>query len=146
MVILVAVVAFGYLLKPAGLILATFVLTVVAAEPGFTWTRKDFQMLPIYVAVGVVLAYLTLLVSPWIRQALLAVFSAIGLSLNATLVLIFVEIGLCGVLAFTAGRHKWPQVTASQIAVLSYVLAVFSVAAFVHGLGLPMNVWPDILE
>jgi len=145
-VILVAVVAFGYLLKPAGLILATFVLTVVAAEPGFTWTRKDFQMLPIYVAVGVVLAYLTLLVSPWIRQAVLAVFGAIGLSLNATLVLIFVEIGLCGVLAFMAGRQKWPQVTASQIAALSYVLAVFSVAAFVHGLGLPMNVWPDILE
>jgi len=145
-IILFAVVVFGYLLKPIGLILATFILTVVSAEPGFSWTRKDFQMLPIYVAVGIVLAYLTLLVSPWIRQALLAVFGAIGLSLNATLVLIFVEIGSGAVLAFFAGRHKWPQATAGQITVLSYILAVFSVAAFVHGLGLPMNIWPAFLE
>jgi len=145
-VILVAVVAFGYLLKPLGVVLTVFILMAVSTVPGFPWTRKDFQMLPIYAAAGVGLTYLTLLVSPWIRQALLAFWSTIGLNLNATLVLIFVELGLGAGVAFLAGRYKWPQATASQVTVLSYALAVFSVAAFVHGLGLPLNIWPAFLE
>ena len=33
-----------------------------------------------------------------------------------------------------------------EVAMMSAVLAVFSVLAFVHGLGLPMNVWPGIWE
>jgi len=48
------------------------------------------------------------------------------------------------VLAFFAGRYKWPQITAGHVTVLSFALAVFSVASFVHGLGLPMNVWPSL--
>jgi len=42
-----------------------------------------------------------------------------------------------------AGGHefKWKEVT-----LLSVLLAVFSVYAFVKGLGLPMNIWPDFLE
>jgi len=145
-VILAAVVIFGYLLKPLGLVPAIFVLTVVSAVPGFTWTRKDIQMLPVYLGVALVLSYLTLLVAPWTQRAVFGALGAIGLPVPATLALIFTEIGLCGALGILAGRHKWPQVTASQITILSYILAVFSVASFVHGLGLPMNVWPSIWE
>jgi putative tricarboxylic transport membrane protein len=145
-VVLFAVVLFAYMLKPLGLVLAVFILTIVSALPGFTWTRKDFQMLPAYAAVGVLLAYLTLVVSPWIQNPVLAVFGAVGLNLPPVLALIFVEIGLGGVLAFFAGRYKWPQITAGHVTVLSFVLAVFSVASFVHGLGLPMNVWPSLWE
>ena len=32
-----------------------------------------------------------------------------------------------------------------EVTILFVILAVFSVFAFVHGLGLPMNVWPAIL-
>src|SRR6202162_4459293 len=60
-VVLFAVVLFGYLLKPLGLVLAVFTMTTVSAVPGFAWTRKDFQMLPAYLAVGVLLTYLTLI-------------------------------------------------------------------------------------
>ncbi len=145
-VVLLSVVIFGYALKPLGLVLAVFIMTTVSAVPGFAWTRKDFQMLPAYAAVGVLLTYLTLAVSPPIQRLVLAVFGAVGLNFPPVLALIFVEIGLGGVLAFFAGRYKWPQITAGQVTVLSFALAVFSVASFVHGLGLPMNVWPSIFE
>ncbi len=50
-----------------------------------------------------------------------------------------------GLLVFISawGGHefKWKEVT-----IMSAVLAAFSVAAFVKGLGLPMNIWPGILE
>jgi len=145
-VVLFAVVMFGYLLKPLGLVLAVFAMTTVSAVPGFAWTRKDFQMLPAYLAVGVLLTYLTLVVSSWIQHPVLAVFGAVGLNLPPVLVLLLVEIGLGAVLAFFAGRYKWPQITAGHVTVLSFALAVFSVASFVHGLGLPMNVWPSLWE
>src|SRR5438309_5604902 len=145
-VVLLSVVIFGYALKPLGLVLAVFIMTTVSAVPGFAWTRKDFQMLPAYLAVGVLLTYLTLVVSPPMQRLVLAVFGAVGLNFPPVLALIFVEIGLGGVLAFFAGRHKWPQATAAQVTVLSFALAVFSVASFVHGLGLPMNVWPSLWE
>ena len=145
-VVLLSVVIFGYALKPLGLVLAVFIMTTVSAVPGFAWTRKDFQMLPAYAAVGVLLTYLTLVVSPPIQRLVLAVFGALGLNFPPVLALIFVEIGLGGVLAFFAGRYKWPHATAAQVTVLSFALAVFSVASFVHGLGLPMNVWPSLFE
>jgi hypothetical protein len=50
-----------------------------------------------------------------------------------------------GLLIFGAalGGHefKWKEIT-----LLFVGLAIFSVFAFVRGLGLPMNVWPGILE
>jgi hypothetical protein len=145
-VVLSAVVLFGYLLKPIGVVPAIFVLIVISALPGFTWTRKDYVMVPAYVAGGLVLTYLTLLVSPWVTRAVVAAFGAIGVSLSATLTLILTEMVLGGVLGYLGGRYKWPHVTAAQVTILSYALAVFSVAAFIHGLGLPINIWPSIWE
>jgi len=145
-VVLFSVVMFGYLLKPLGLVLATFAMTTVSAVPGFAWTRRDFQMLPAYLAVGVLLTYLTLAVSPSMEHVVLVVFGAVGLNMPPVLALMLVEFALCGVLAFYAGRYKWPQITAGHVTVLSFTLAVFSVAAFVHGLRLPMNVWPSLWE
>jgi hypothetical protein len=50
-----------------------------------------------------------------------------------------------GLLVFISawGGHefRWKEVT-----IMSVLLAAFSVAAFVKGLGLPMNVWPGIWE
>ena len=50
-----------------------------------------------------------------------------------------------GLLIFVSawGGHdfRWKEVT-----ILSVALAIFSVLAFVHGLGLPMNTWPSIWE
>jgi hypothetical protein len=103
-------------------------------------------MLPVYLAVGVLLTYFTLLVSPSIQKVVLIVFGAAGLNLPPVLALMLVEIALGGVLAFYAGRYKWPHITTGHVTVLSFSLAVFSVASFVHGLGLPMNIWPSLWE
>jgi len=50
-----------------------------------------------------------------------------------------------GLLVFISawGGHefRWKEVT-----IMAAVLAAFSVASFVYGLGLPMNVWPSIWE
>lgn len=70
-VILISVVAFGYLLKPLGLVLATAVLII-----GSAWGGHEFK----------------------IREVL----------------------------------------------ILFAVLAIFSVAIFIYGLGLPMNIWPNL--
>jgi putative tricarboxylic transport membrane protein len=43
--------------------------------------------------------------------------------------------------AWGGHEFKW-----KEVAILSAALAVFSVLSFVHGLGLPMNVWPSIWE
>ncbi|HEY7675371.1 MAG TPA: tripartite tricarboxylate transporter TctB family protein [Burkholderiales bacterium] len=43
--------------------------------------------------------------------------------------------------AWGGHEFRWKEIT-----ILSVALAIFSVAAFVHGLGLPMNVWPSIWE
>jgi putative tricarboxylic transport membrane protein len=72
-VILAGVVMFGYLLKPLGLVIATFVLIFVSA----------------------------------------------------------------------AGGHEFKV---REVTILSVILAIFSVYAFVKGLGLPMNIWPSFLE
>lgn len=41
------------------------------------------------------------------------------------------------------GGHEFKV---KEVTILFIVLAIFSVASFVHGLGLPMNVWPSIWE
>ena len=50
-----------------------------------------------------------------------------------------------GLLVFISawGGHefRWKEVT-----IMAVLLAAFSVAAFVKGLGLPMNIWPGIWE
>jgi hypothetical protein len=145
-IVLFPVVIFGYMLKPLGLVAAVFLMTIISAIPGFAWTRKDFQILPVYTGVGVLLTYVTLAVSPGIQNALVDTLAVIGVKLPPLLTLVLVEIALGAALALPAGRYKWPQLTAGHVIVLSYVLAVFSVASFVHGLGLPMNIWPSLWE
>jgi hypothetical protein len=46
---------------------------------------------------------------------------------------------LVAVSAWGGHEFKW-----KEVAILSIVLAIFSVLSFVHGLGLPMNVWPSL--
>jgi hypothetical protein len=41
------------------------------------------------------------------------------------------------------GGHEFKL---KEVTILSVVLAIFSVYAFVKGLGLPMNIWPSFLE
>ena len=53
---------------------------------------------------------------------------------GATALLVFIS-------AYGGHEFKWKEVT-----ILSVILAIFSVYAFVKGLGLPMNIWPDFLE
>lgn len=70
-IILAGTVAFGYLLKPLGLVLATVVVVVVSA-----WGGHEFKL--------------------------------------------------------------------REVIILTVVLAIFGVAVFVYGLGLPMNIWPEL--
>jgi len=70
-VILSATIAFGYLLKPLGLVLATVVVVVVSA-----WGGHEFKL--------------------------------------------------------------------REVIILTVALAIFGVAVFIYGLGLPMNVWPEL--
>ena len=55
--------------------------------------------------------------------------------------LVIATILLVAVSAWGGHEFKWKEVT-----ILSVALAIFSVLAFVKGLGLPMNVWPSIWE
>jgi putative tricarboxylic transport membrane protein len=50
-----------------------------------------------------------------------------------------------GLLIFVSawGGHEFKV---KEVTILSVALAIFSVLSFVHGLGLPMNVWPSIWE
>jgi len=43
--------------------------------------------------------------------------------------------------AWGGHEFKW-----KEVAIMSVALAIFSVLSFVHGLGLPMNVWPALWE
>jgi hypothetical protein len=43
--------------------------------------------------------------------------------------------------AWGGHEFKWKEVT-----IMAAILAAFAVAAFIYGLGLPMNVWPSIWE
>jgi hypothetical protein len=52
----------------------------------------------------------------------------------ATVLLVFIS-------AWGGHEFKW-----KEVAIMSVALAIFSVLSFVHGLGLPMNVWPAIWE
>ena len=52
----------------------------------------------------------------------------------ATALLVFIS-------AWGGHEFRWKEVT-----IMAVVLAAFSVASFVYGLGLPMNVWPSIWE
>jgi len=81
-------------------------------------------MLPAYVAVGVLLTYLTLVVSSWIQHLLLAVFGAVGLNLPPVLVLLLVEIGFGGVSRFSRVGTSGRRSTAGHVTVLSFALAV----------------------
>src|SRR5256885_5233491 len=101
-------------------------------------------MLPAYVAVGVLLTYLTLVVSSWIQHPVLIVFGAVGLNLPPVLVLLLLEIGLGAVLAFFAGRHKWPQITAGHVTALHIAFAAFSVALCLHCVVASKQVSPQL--
>jgi len=50
-----------------------------------------------------------------------------------------------GLLVFVSawGGHEF---RVKEVTILSVALAVFSVFAFIRGLGLPMNIWPSIWE
>jgi hypothetical protein len=52
----------------------------------------------------------------------------------AIVILVFVS-------AWGGHEFKWKEVT-----ILAVALAIFSVLSFVNGLGLPMNVWPTLVE
>lgn len=52
----------------------------------------------------------------------------------ATVALVFIS-------AWGGNEFKW-----KEVAILAAVLAAFSVASFVYGLGLPMNIWPSLWE
>jgi hypothetical protein len=52
----------------------------------------------------------------------------------AVVLLVFVS-------AWGGHEFKWKEVT-----ILSVSLAIFSVLAFVKGLGLPMSIWPGLWE
>ncbi|HMH20038.1 MAG TPA: tripartite tricarboxylate transporter TctB family protein [Burkholderiales bacterium] len=52
----------------------------------------------------------------------------------ATVALVFIS-------AWGGNEFKW-----KEVAILAAVLAAFSVASFVYGLGLPMNIWPSVWE
>jgi hypothetical protein len=75
--------------------------------------------------------------SLWVVLAAVVMFGyllkPLGLVL-ATIILIFIS---------AAGGHEFKV---KEVTILSVVLAIFSVYAFVKGLGLPMNIWPSFLE
>ncbi|HEY6239995.1 MAG TPA: tripartite tricarboxylate transporter TctB family protein [Burkholderiales bacterium] len=48
---------------------------------------------------------------------------------------------LVAISAWGGHEFKWKEVT-----IMAAVLAAFSVASFVYGLGLPMNIWPSLWE
>jgi hypothetical protein len=126
-IVLAAVIVFAFLMKPIGLLLATAVLTVIARAGGedFKWSDQ-----PKAVAFGLVMY--------GVFAGLMATLSgAIGTGkAGAASLVIIVAISIL------SGR----KVKGIEIGALFAILGVFSVVIFGHGLGLPFNACPEVMD
>lgn len=126
-IVLAAVIVFAFLMKPIGLLLATAVLTVIARAGGeeFKWSDQ-----PKAVVFGLVMYGLFAVLMAGLSESIGA-GKAGALSL---LIIIAVSILL--------GR----KIKGIEIGALFAILGVFSVVIFGHGLGLPFNACPEVLD
>lgn len=126
-IVLAAVVVFAFLLKPLGLFLATMVLVFISRAADTTSFKMSELPKAIIVGLAVLIAFLVL-------QKLMTLGLSPGWGIfAATAITIFIAVWL-------------GQRVNSELGILYGVLGVFSVAVFVHGLGLPFNLCPEILD
>jgi len=126
-IVLASVVVFAFVLKPLGLLLATALLVIISRIPDadFRWGE-----LPKAVIFGVVV---------------IAVYAAILAGLQGV-----VGVGrasaIAMVVAIAGAIFGARRVPGTELGALFAILGVFSVAVFGHGLGLPFNACPDVLD
>ncbi len=126
-IVLAAVVVFAFLMKPIGLLFATAVLTVIAraGSEDFKWSDQ-----PKSIAFGL---------------ALYGVFAALMASLSG-----FIGNGKSGALSLLIiiglGIGLGRKIKGVEIGALFAILGVFAVVIFGHGLGLPFNACPEVMD
>ena len=125
--VLASVVVFAYTLKPLGLLLATALLIVISRipDPDFRWNE-----LPKTTAFGVIICAL-------FAAMLAAMQGSIGVGKAATLAMV-----IAIVLAIYGAR----KVKGTELGALFAILGIFAVVIFGHGLGLPFNACPSVLD
>ena len=126
-IVLAAVVVFAFLMKPIGLLFATAVLTVIAraGSENFKWSDQPKAIafgLALYGVFAVLMATLSGVIGKGKAGAL------------SLLIIIALGIGL--------GR----KVKGVEIGALFAILGVFAVVIFGHGLGLPFNACPEVMD
>jgi hypothetical protein len=125
--VLAAVVLFAFLLKPLGLLIATAILVIVSRvpDPDFRWA--DLPKTTIY-GLAVIAVFAVLL-------ALLQ--SGVGVKRAA-----FISMLIAILLAIYGSR----KIKGTDLGALFAILGIFCVVVFGHGLGLPFNACPDVLD
>jgi len=126
-VILSSVVIFAFVLKPLGLYLSALILVVLSRAQG-----EDFNWGQVPASVGLAIGAIA------VHLGILKVFELVmksGIAMALTTV-----ISIAGILYIARGRRNL------ELGALAAVLGIFTISAFVFGLGLPFNVCPDILD
>jgi hypothetical protein len=142
-IILGAVVLFGVLLKPLGLVIAIVVLIGGSAYGAQEIKAKDTLAFTGYLAIAAAVTAPTLWISDWLGGLLAKILGVIGIDLPKTLAMVGLEILVPTVLLIVLARYKLISALPRQLAALAYVLTVGSIAVFIHGLGLPLDLWPQ---
>lgn len=127
-IILSAVVIFAFLLKPLGLFITT-ILLIILSRAG---DAESFE--PATIPKSIVFAFAVLFLF-W------ALFKVFGTMMSPGLAMTFATVA--GVVAGTLGARR---VKGVELGALGGVLGVFTIGAFVFGLGLPFNVCPIALD
>ncbi len=125
---------------------------------------KAFPFRTLRMAAALVVGGGTYLAHPWLKGAPIAEFALAGLALTLfigafgprSMVLILLAVVIFGyalkplglvlatvilIVLSAAGGHDFRK---KEIVILTIVLAVFGVLAFIKGLGLPFNIWPGV--
>lgn len=127
-IILSAVIVFAFLLKPLGLFISTLLLIIISRAGD----ADSFE--PGTIPKSIVYAFATLLLF-WI------LFKALGLVLPAGWAMTFAT--ALGIFVPTLVGNR---IKGIELGALAGVLGIFTIGAFVFGLGLPFNVCPIALD
>ncbi len=127
-IILSSVVIFAFLLKPLGLFITTIILIILSRAGD----AESFEAATI--PKSILFAFAVLLVF-WLLFKLFGLFMGAGLAMTFATVL--------GVVVGTLVPRRLKGV---ELGALGGVLGVFTIGAFVFGLGLPFNVCPIALD
>ncbi len=126
-VILSAVVVFAFILKPLGLYLSTIILIVISRAQGEDFNWADVPKSVVFALVAIAIH--------------LGVYKALAAGIGLGWAMTFTTIASMLAIILIGKRMK-----GMELGALSAVLGIFTISAFVFGLGLPFNVCPEVMD